>query len=157
MGLDYLYKDLRAPTFAQLGEAVPFHFFECDVSGGIADDIDQIDAPNAMALGRWPANLSPEEFLLPMVYPPTYPPLCSFVYLLSFHLIFVKDFPPFMETTFLYPIGTSIYTRNDIAYDVPCSSPIYGYDVEALECPDPYVKEVLSKEESCVKPCPSPA
>jgi hypothetical protein len=108
--------------------------YECDVSGGKVEDIPQLEAPIAMAFGRWPHNYPPQTVLWP------------------------QDFPPFMETTALYPNNSSQYTHHGVAYNVPCFLPDFEYEITEVECPDPYVPpEDENNPRKCVKPCPPPA
>jgi len=135
VGLDYLYKGHEGgePSFPAQDPKGTFHLFDCDVSGGIAEDISAEDASIAMALGRWPHNVPPETFL------------------------FSQDFPPSMETSALYPEVFSMYVHKGTEYDVKCFTPRSDYVIDATICPEPYVSAKDDGDIPCVKPCPSPA
>jgi hypothetical protein len=106
---------------------------QCDVNGGINEDIANEDRPSALILGRMyvhSAGVDPVENGL--------------------------DFPYGMSRDSLYPVEASVFSHVDgNEYDVPCFVPGNKDAIVDLEpCPHPYVRPVGGV---CSDPCPSNA
>jgi hypothetical protein len=109
----------------------PFEPFTCDVSGGVAEDIDPNDWFKAFMFGRWPSlqngDLMPQHS---------------------------NDFPPGMDTSRLFPTTSSKYTLPDgSVQDIECSVRA-SVEAQAVECPAPFLLPLEASTDVCVMPCP---
>ena len=101
----------------------------CEVSGGILSDIDDRDRYWSFISGRLPSSEDDEYFL------------------------WSNFFPLGIISTDLYPAATSTYSLNDMEYQVPCATR-KDTEVEAVECPDPFLSPVRPSSVPCVGACP---
>ncbi len=100
------------------GDRSPFRFLECDVQGGDANQIQDVDAALAWISSQ-----------LPFVSGRNAP---AYVVSLSW--------PRNMEMQDLYPLTSSTYTLpTGTIVDVPCVSRYKLVDVKQTECPDSFV------------------
>ncbi len=104
----------------------------CDITGGVAEDLDPKDWFRSHIFGRNPADNDPG----------------------GKKIVQSNDFPTGMAKTSLFPKSSSEYTLPDgTTHDIACTVRSFA-EAEAVECPAPFLPPVKESAVSCVMPCP---
>jgi hypothetical protein len=118
----------------------PFRLLECDAPGGDPDKNWGEESAIAWVLGQWSARDSAGSWTNKWNAVSLY-------------------FPTNMDTSFLYPVTSSVYTHDDgTNFDVPCFVPGEAKEIPKIQCPFPFVNPLaVDHISSCIQPCPSQA
>ena len=120
-----------APPQVDPTDLAPFAPFDCDVTGGVKEDILDEDFIRAYFMGRWPDSEKREV------------PIDN------------AFFPRNMAKSELYPEESSVYTFPDgSTHDVACSNR-FSLEGDSIECPGRFVPSTKTDSNAaCVMTCP---